>query len=62
MKFTTPLKAAVISAGIIAGALSLALPDWVANHHCQQLIQSAMPCTEVVQPYDLLIEFEQGFE
>ncbi|WP_240224269.1 hypothetical protein [Rheinheimera hassiensis] len=49
MKFTTPLKAAVISAGIIAGALSLALPDWVANQHCQPLIQSAMPCTEVDQ-------------
>ncbi|SEH83671.1 hypothetical protein SAMN05660691_01680 [Rheinheimera pacifica] len=49
MKFTTPLKAAVISTGIIAGALSLALPGWIANHHCQQLAQSAIPCTEVDQ-------------
>ncbi|MCS4305955.1 hypothetical protein M2404_000268 [Rheinheimera pacifica] len=49
MKFTPPLKAVVISAGIIAGALSLVLPGWVASHHCQQLAQSAMPCTEVDQ-------------
>lgn len=49
MKFTPPLKAVVISAGIIVGALSLALPGWVASHHCQQLAQSAMPCTEVDQ-------------
>lgn len=49
MKFTTTLKAAVISAGLVAAALSLVLPDWIGSHRCQQLIQSATPCTEVVE-------------
>lgn len=49
MKFTKPIKAAVISTGIIVGALSFALPEWVATQHCQQLIQSAIECTEVEQ-------------
>jgi len=50
MKFTTPLKAAVISAGIIAGALSIAAPGLLAKHQCQQqLAQTAAQCTEVDQ-------------
>lgn len=49
MKFTTPLKAAVISAGIIAGALGIAAAGLIANHQCQQLAKAAAPCTEVDQ-------------
>ena len=51
MKFTTHLKASVISAGIFAGALCITLPTVITNKQCQSLsnAEAVQQCLQTSQ-------------